>query len=249
MSVHLKDLRVKLFTDGADKGQIVEMAKQPWIAGFTTNPSLLKKAGVKDYAAFAHEIVAAVPDRHLSFEVISDDIDEMMVQARLIASWGNNVYAKLPVTTSRNEPLYDAVRTLSREGVKVNFTAIFTPDQVKRAMDALAGGAPACVSVFAGRLADFGIDYRPIMQSAVAQARATPNIEIIWASTREVFNVVEAHDMGCHIITAPADVLKKLPDLGTKTDSQLSLGAVTAFRDDALAAGLRLILPASRAAE
>ena len=248
-AVTLKDLRVKLFTDGADKAQIVDMAKQPWIAGFTTNPSLLKKAGVKDYAAFAHEIVAAVPDRHLSFEVISDDIDEMVAQARLIASWGKNVYAKLPVTTSRNEPLFDAVRMLSREGVKVNFTAIFTPDQVKRAMDALAGGAPACVSVFAGRLADFGIDYRPLMQSAVAQARATPNIEIIWASTREVFNVVEAHDMGCHIITAPADVLKKLPDLGTKTDSQLSLGAVTAFRDDALAAGLRLILPSSRAAE
>ena len=112
--------------------------------------------------------MSAVPDRHLSFEVISDDIDEMVAQARLIASWGKNVYAKLPVTTSRNEALYDAVRMLSREGVKINFTAIFTPDQVKRAMDALAGGAPACVSVFAGRLADFGIDYRPIMQSAVA---------------------------------------------------------------------------------
>jgi transaldolase len=181
--------------------------------------------------------------------VISDDIEEMAAQARLIASWGRNVYAKLPVTTSRNEPLYDTVRMLSREGVKVNFTAIFAPDQVERAMDALAGGAPACVSVFAGRLADFGIDYRPLMQSAVKQARATPNIEIIWASTREVFNVVEAHDMGCHIITAPMDVLKKLPDLGTKTDSQLSLGAVTAFRDDALTAGLRLILTASRAAE
>jgi transaldolase len=249
MSIRLNDLKIKLFTDSADKAQLLEMAKQSWIAGFTTNPSLLKKAGVKDYESYAREMVAAVPDRHISFEVISDDIEEMVAQARLIASWGKNVYAKLPVTTSRNEPLYDAVRMLSREGVKVNFTAIFTPDQIKRAMEALDGGAPACVSVFAGRLADFGIDYRPLLKSAVAQARATPNIEIIWASTREVFNVVEAHDMGCHIITAPADVLKKLPDLGTKTDSQLSLGAVTAFRDDALAAGLKLILTSSRAAE
>jgi transaldolase len=249
MPIRLTDLTVKLFTDGADKAQIVDMAKRPWIAGFTTNPSLLKKAGVKDYEAFAREVVAAVPDRHLSFEVISDEIGEMVAQARLIAGWGNNVYAKLPVTTSRNEPLFDAVRTLSREGVKVNMTAIFTPDQVKRAIDALAGGAPSCVSVFAGRLADFGIDYRPIMQSAVGQARATKTVEIIWASTREVFNVVEADQMGCHIITAPADVLKKLPELGTKTDAELSLGAVTAFRDDALAAGLTLRLPASRAAE
>jgi transaldolase len=249
VSVVLNNLTVKLFTDGADKAQIVEMAKQPWIAGFTTNPSLLKKAGVRDYEAFARDIVGAVPNRHLSFEVISDEIGEMVAQARLIASWGSNVYVKLPVTTSRNEPLYDAVRTLSREGVKINFTAIFTPDQVKRAIEALSGGAPACVSVFAGRLADFGIDYRPLMQSAIGQARGTKNIEIIWASTREVFNVVEAHDMGCHIITAPADILKKLTDLGTKTDAQLSLGAVTAFRDDALAAGLSLRLPSSRAAE
>jgi transaldolase len=247
--VTLNTLKVKLFTDGADKAQIVEMAKQSWIAGFTTNPSLLKKAGVKDYEAFARDIVAAVPDRHLSFEVISDEIGEMVAQARLIASWGKNVYVKLPVTTSRNEGLYDAVRTLSREGVKINMTAIFTPDQVKRAVDALAGGAPACVSVFAGRLADYGIDYRPIMQGAVNQARATANVEIIWASTREVFNVVEAHHMGCHIITAPADILKKLPELGTKSDAQLSLGAVASFRDDALAAGLNLRLAPSRAAE
>jgi transaldolase len=247
--VTLKDLTVKLFTDGADKAQIVEMAKNSWIAGFTTNPSLLKKAGVKDYEAFARDVVAAVPDRHLSFEVISDEIGEMVAQARLIATWGRNVYVKLPVTTSRNEPLYDVVRTLSREGIKINMTAIFTADQVARAVAALAGGAPACVSVFAGRLADFGIDYRPIMQSAVIQARATTNVEIIWASTREVFNVVEAHQIGCHIITAPADVLKKLPELGTKTDAQLSLGAVTSFRDDALAAGLSLRVPSSRAAE
>src|SRR5262247_2513820 len=249
MAIKLSDLKVKLFTDGADKAQIVEMAKQPWIKGFTTNPSLLKKAGVRDYAAYARDLVAAVPDRHISFEVFSDGIPEMVAQARVITTWGRNVHVKLPVTTTRGEPLYDAVKALSRDGVKINMTAIFTPDQVARAVEALAGGAPACVSVFAGRLADFGIDYRPIMQDAVARAGKTSNVEIIWASTREVFNVVEAHVMGCHIITAPADVLKKLPALGTRSDAELSLDAVKAFRDDALAAGLTLDVPASRAAE
>jgi transaldolase len=249
MAIKLSDLKVKLFTDGADKAQIVEMAKQPWIKGFTTNPSLLKKAGVRDYAAYARDLVAAVPDRHISFEVFSDDIPEMVAQARVITTWGRNVHVKLPVTTTRGEPLYDAVKALSRDGVKINMTAIFTPDQVVRAVDALAGGAPACVSVFAGRLADFGVDYRPIMQDAVARARKTANVEIIWASTREAFNVVEADAMGCHIITAPADVLKKLPALGTRTAAELSLDAVKAFREDALAAGLTLHVPATRAAE
>jgi transaldolase len=238
----LSELRVKLFTDGADKAQIVEMARQPWIAGFTTNPSLLKKAGVSDYAAYARDLVAAVPDRHISFEVFSDDIPEMVAQARVIASWGRNVHVKLPVTNTQGEPLFDAVRALSGAGIKINMTAIFAPDQVARAVDALAGGAPACVSVFAGRLGDLGIDYRPIMQDAVARARQTANVEIIWASTREVFNVIEADAMGCHIITAPADVLKKLPALGSMSASELSLSAVRAFRDDALAAGLALDL-------
>ncbi len=233
-------LKVKLFTDGAEKSQILEMAKQPWIRGFTTNPSLLKKAGVSDYAAYGRDLVAAVPDRHISFEVFSDDIPEMVAQARVITTWGENVYVKLPVTTTRGEPLFDAVQQLSRDGVKINMTAIFTRDQAQHAIAALAGGAPACVSVFAGRLADFGIDYRPIMEDAITRARATANVEIIWASTREVFNVVEADAMGCHIITAPADILKKLPALGTQDGVALSLGAVKAFREDALSAGLSL---------
>jgi transaldolase len=246
----LADLKIRLFTDGADKAQILEMAKQPWIAGFTTNPSLLKKAGVRDYEAYARGLVAAVPDRHISFEVFSDDIPEMVAQAQVIASWGKNVYAKLPVTTTRGEPLFDAVRSLSHSGVKVNMTAIFAADQVAKGVAALAGGAPACVSVFAGRLADLGIDYRPIMQDAIERARKTPNVEIIWASTREVFNVIEADVLGCHIITAPADVLQKLPALGTKSAAELSLGAVRAFREDALAVGLTLAVPgAPRAAE
>ena len=248
-TVTLSSLKVKLFTDGADKAQILDMAKQSWIAGFTTNPSLLKKAGISDYAAYGRDLVSAVPDRHISFEVFSDDIPEMVAQARVITTWGKNVYVKLPVTTTRGEPLFEAVRALSRDGVKINMTAIFTTEQVVRATDALDGGAPACVSVFAGRLADFGIDYRPIMQDSVARARKTRNVEIIWASTREVFNVVEADAMGCHIITAPADVLKKLPALGTKSGAEISLDAVKAFRSDAIAAGLQLSVPASRAAE
>ena len=240
MVPRLESLTVKLFTDGADKAQIVAMAKHAWISGFTTNPSLLKKAGVADYVSYAKELVAAVPDRHISFEVISDEIPEMVAQARLISSWGANVYAKIPVSTTRGEPMFEACRALSREGIKINMTAIFTSEQVAKAVDAFRGGAPACVSVFAGRLGDLGIDYRPIMLDAVARSKSTPNVEIIWASTREVFNVIEAHEMGCQIITAPADVLNKLPGIGKQTGAELSLGAVKAFRDDALAAGLTL---------
>jgi len=245
----LESLKVKLFTDGAEKAQIVEMAKNRWIAGFTTNPSLLKKAGVKDYEAYARDLVAAVPDRHISFEVFSDDIAEMVAQARVISSWGPNVYTKLPVSTTRGEMLFEAVRALSREGVKINLTAVFTSEQVAKGIEAISGGAPGVVSVFAGRMADLGIDYRPIMRDAVARARQTANVEIIWASTREVFNVMEADEMGCHIITAPADILKKLPGLGKKTGSEISLDAVKAFREDALSAGLQLEVPAARAAE
>jgi transaldolase len=249
MSVSLAALKVKLFTDGADKAQIVEMARNSWIAGFTTNPSLLRKAGVSDYAAYGREVTAAVPDRHISFEVFSDDISEMVAQARLITQWGKNVYVKLPVINTKGESLVDAVRVLSKDGVKVNVTAIFSDAQVEQTVAALDGHAPACVSVFAGRLADLGIDYRPIMRRAVERARATKNVEIIWASTREVFNVIEADEMGCHIITAPADVLKKLPALGSKTPDQLSVDAVKAFREDALATKLSLELPATPAAE
>ena len=245
----LSSLKVKLFTDGADKAQIVEMARESWISGFTTNPSLLRKAGVTNYEAYGRDLVAAVPDRHISFEVFSDDIPEMVAQARRITTWGPNVFVKLPVSTTRGETLYEAIRALSRDGVKVNVTALFTAEQVSRTVAAVNGGAAACVSVFAGRLADLGIDYRPLMRDAVREARATPNAEIIWASTREVFNVIEADEIGCHIITAPADILKKLPAIGTRSGAELSLGAVKAFREDALAAGLSLDLAPARAAE
>jgi len=249
MAATLQDLNVKLFTDGADKAQILEMAKQPWIRGFTTNPSLMKAAQVRDYVSYARELVAAVPDRHISFEVFSDDIAEMVGQARVISTWGPNVYVKLPVTTTRGEPLFKAVRALAHDGIKINLTAVFTAEQVANGVEALSGGAPACVSVFVGRLADAGIDYRPIMREAVVRARKTTNVEIIWASTREVFNVLEADEIKCHIITAPAAVLKRLPSLGTKTAAELSLDAVKAFREDAVSAALTLPAAAPRAAE
>jgi len=236
----LAALKVKLFTDGADKAQIVEMARQPFIAGFTTNPSLLRKAGVTDYAAYGRDLVAAVPDRHISFEVFSDDIPEMRAQARIIATWGENVHVKLPVSTTRGESLYALVRDLVQDGVKVNLTAVFDVAQVEEGVAALAGGAASCISVFAGRLADTGIDYVPAVARAVALSRQTQNVEVIWASTREVWNVIEADRMGCQIITAPADVLKKLPGMGSRTAAELSLDAVKAFRADALAAGLSL---------
>lgn len=240
MAVTLASLKIKLFTDGAEKAQIVEMAKQKHIAGFTTNPSLLKKAGVKDYESYARELVAAVPDKHISFEVISDDIEQMIAEARLITKWGKNVYVKLPIINSKSEMLTDAIRKLSSEGVKINVTVVTTVDQAKKATLALSQGPGGIVSVFAGRLADLGIDYVPLVESAVREARATKQVEVIWASTREVWNVIEADRMGCHIITAPADILKKLPALGTKTAEDLALDGVKAFCADTLAAGLTL---------
>jgi transaldolase len=248
MAVTLASLKVKLFTDGADKAQIVEMAKQKHIAGFTTNPSLLKKAGVKDYESYARELVAAVPDKHISFEVISDDIEQMIAEARLITTWGSNVYVKLPIINTKGETLTSAIKLLSGEGVKINVTVVTTVEQAKQATLALSQGPGGIVSVFAGRLADLGIDYVPLVETAVKEARATKQVEVIWASTREVWNVIEADRMGCHIITAPADILKKLTALGSKTAADLALDGVKAFRNDTLAAGLSLNAGARRTA-
>ena len=246
----IDQLSVKIFADGADLPGMVEMYRQPYIKGFTTNPTLMRKAGITNYGAFARQVVQAIPDRPISFEVFSDEFADMERQAREIATWGKNVYVKVPVTNTRRESACDIIRRLSHEGVQLNVTALMTLDQVRDVSLALSGGAPACVSVFAGRLADLGIDYRPIMKDAVARARQTANVEIIWASTREVFNVIEGDEIGCHIITAPADILKKLPAIGSKSGAELSLDGVKAFRDDALAAGLVLRLPgASQAAE
>ena len=232
-------LRVKLFADGADKAGMLEMYRNPMIKGFTTNPTLMRKAGISDYRAFAREILCAISDRPISFEVFSDEFDEMERQAREIAPWGENVYVKIPVTNTRGESSQAVIRSLTREGIKVNVTALLTLDQVREVSDALAGGAPACVSVFAGRVADTGRDPVPLMAAAVELLRPHPDIELIWASPRELLNIFQADAVGCHIITATNDILGKLPLVG-KDLQEYSLDTVKMFRGDAVKAGFTL---------
>lgn len=238
----VSDLKVKLFADGADKAGMLEMYRKPFVKGFTTNPTLMRKAGVSDYRGFAREILEAIPDRPISFEVFSDDFDEMERQAREIATWGENVYVKIPITNTRREPAYDLVRSLSHEGVKVNVTAMMTLDQVRAVADAVRGGAPSCVSVFAGRIADTGVDPMPIMAESVRILADVPGAELIWASPRELLNVFQAEAVGCHIITATNDILKKL-DLIGKDLADYSLDTVKMFFNDAAQAGFTLELP------
>ncbi len=231
------DLRVKLFADGADLRDMVALSSHPAIRGFTTNPTLMRRAGVRDYRRFACEVLAAIPDRPISFEVFSDEFAEMERQAREIATWGRSVYVKIPVTNTRGEPSYDLVHRLSHEGVKVNVTAVLTLPQVERAARALDGGAAAFVSVFAGRIADTGRDPVPIVAAA---ARALPpGAELIWASPRELLNVYQADAAGCHVITVTTDILRKLELVGRDLD-QVSLETVRMFHEDAVKAGYRL---------
>jgi transaldolase len=233
------DLRVKIFADGADKAGMVEMAALPYVSGFTTNPTLMRKAGIADYRAFARDVLAALPDRPISFEVFSDDFEEMERQAREIASWGTNVYVKVPVTNTRAEPSSVLIRRLSADGIKLNVTAIMTLAQVRDVAAALGDGAPSCVSVFAGRIADTGRDPVPLMAAAVELLRPWPRQELIWASPRELLNVFQADAIGCHIITVTNDILKKLAGAGKELDA-FSLETVRMFRDDAVKAGYAL---------
>jgi transaldolase len=227
------DLSVKLFADGADKSAMLSLYRNPLIRGFTTNPTLMRKAGVADYEAFARDVLDAIPDRPISLEVFADEFPEMERQAREIAGWGPNVYVKIPITNTRREPSRDLVRRLTQSGIKINVTAILTLDQVRDVCQVLCGGAPAYVSVFAGRIADTGRDPVPMMAAAVDLARPAPNVEIIWASPREALNVVQADLVGCHIITATSDILKKL-DLFGKDLHDYSQETVQMFYDDAV---------------
>ena len=229
-------LKVKLFADGADLKGMREMAANPLIKGFTTNPTLMRKAGVADYAAFARDVLQIIPDRPVSFEVFADDFDEMEVQAHEIASWGRNVNVKIPVTNTRREFCGPLVERLCKAGVQVNVTALFTLDQVKRVAERLAPETAAIVSVFAGRIADTGRDPVPLMAEAVRILKAKPKAELIWASPRELINIFQADAIGCHIITATNDILKKLSLVGKDLD-HFSLETVEMFYRDAKAAG------------
>lgn len=232
----LSELKVKFFADGADKAGMLEMYRNPLIKGFTTNPTLLRKAGVSDYQAFALDILRAIPDRPISFEVLSDEFEEMESQARKISTWGKNVYVKIPVTNTRGESSVNLIGKLVRAGVKLNVTAMMTLDQVRNVSMALKESPSAYVSVFAGRIADTERDPAPIMAAAVEWLRLYPNLELIWASPRELLNLFQADAVGCHIITATNDILKKL-DLVGKDLHAYSLDTVKMFREDALKAG------------
>lgn len=233
------DLRVKVFADGADVAGCRGLAANPLIKGFTTNPTLMRKSGVSDYAAFATELLEAIHDRPISFEVISDDVDEMEYQARLIASWGANVYVKIPVTNCEGQGTDEILARLAADGIKINVTGLMTLDQVGRVSECVAGPTPACISVFAGRIADAGVDPVPVMGAAVELLAEHPNQELIWASPREILNIVQADQIGCHIITVTHDLLRKLPLLGKDLDD-FSLETVRMFRDDAVRAGYSL---------
>jgi transaldolase len=235
----LASLRVKLFSDGADKASILKLASDPLIRGFTTNPTLMRTAGVSDYESFCREILEHVREHPVSFEVFSDEFEEMERQAYRIAGWGANVYVKIPVTNTRAEPSYPLIQRLSRAGLRLNVTAILALDQVRRTTEALAEATAGYVSVFAGRFADTGRDPVPMMADAVSILSEVPALELVWASPRELLNVFQADAVGCHIITLTGDILRKLPLVGRSLEAY-SLDTVKMFRDDALRAGYRL---------
>jgi transaldolase len=232
-------LSVRVFADGADVASIRKLADDPLIAGFTTNPTLMRKAGVDDYEHFAHELLECVTDRPISFEVFSDDFDEMGRQARRIASWADNVYVKIPITNTEGTSSLELARRLTDEGVKINITALMTNRQVEAAADALEGGSPAFVSIFAGRIADTGREPEPIMARALETLRPLSDVALIWASPREVLNIVQADRIGCHIITVTHDLLAKVGLFGRDL-TDFSLDTVRMFHSDAAAAGYTL---------
>jgi transaldolase len=230
---------VRIFADGADIETIASLAADKEIKGFTTNPTLMRQAGVEDYESFARQAIDIIGDRPISLEVFSDDFSEMDRQARKLASWSPNVYVKIPVTNTKADSSAELVRNLTQDGIQLNVTALLTMTQVREIHQSLVGGAPSCISVFAGRIADAGIDPLPIMKQAVEEISFDKQIELIWASPREVFNVVQAHQIGCHIITVTPEILKKLPSLG-KDLTQFSLETVMMFASDAESAGYQL---------
>ena len=230
---------IKLFADGADKQGILDMYKNPSIDGFTTNPTLMLKAGITDYVTFAKEILDEITDKPVSFEVFADEYKEMEQQALKISKWGENVYVKIPVMNTKMVPSYELIRHLSLKGVKINITAIMTLEQVRMVSESIIGGPSCFVSVFAGRIADTGVDPVPLMRQALKILKIAPNAELLWASPREVFNVYQAESIGCPIITATNDILKKL-NLKAKDLTEFSQETVQMFYQDAQASGFKL---------
>ena len=235
----MDELKVKLYADGADRDGMLEMYDKPYIQGFTTNPTLMKKAGISDYEAFAHDILQSIPDRPISFEVFADEFEEMERQALKIKTWGENVYVKIPVSNTRKEMSYNLIQRLSEAGVRLNITAMLTLDQVQQVADAVKDGPESIVSVFAGRIADTGLDPVPVMKEALEILQSAPRAELLWASPREVLNIYQADAIGCHIITATNDIIRKL-SLAGKDLAQYSLETVQMFYGDAEKAGYSL---------
>jgi transaldolase len=229
--MNINDLRVKIFADGAELAGMIDLARHSWVKGFTTNPTLMARAGILDYKTFANAALAAIPDRPISFEVFSDEFVEMERQARTIAAWGENVWVKIPVTNTKGASSATLIRRLSQDGIKVNVTAVMTLSQVRRVAEAVGGGAPSCVSVFAGRIADTGRDPMPHMAAALGLLAVEPRAELVWASPRELLNIFQADAIGCHIITVTADITQKLALVGRDLD-EFSLETVKMFHTD-----------------
>ncbi|HVJ42931.1 MAG TPA: transaldolase [Dongiaceae bacterium] len=235
----LTDLAVKIFADGADIAGMRVMRDKPYIKGFTTNPTLMRKAGITDYEGFARSVICAIPDLPISFEVFADDFAAMEAQSRRIASWGDNVYVKIPVTDTSGRSAVPLIRRLAAAGVKQNVTALMTLQQAQEVAGALAGGPSSYISVFAGRIADSGRDPLPIMSACLRLMESEPQLELIWASPREVYNIIQANDIGCHIITVTNDLLAKTALFGKDLDD-FSRETVQMFYSDAVAAGFTL---------
>ncbi len=235
----INDLNIKIFADGADKAGMLEMYEKDFIKGLTTNPTLMKKAGITNYSEFAKDILSIIQNKPISFEVFSDDFDEMERQALEIASWGKNVYVKIPITNTKQEPCYDLIKRLTDQKVKVNVTALMTLEQVKNVVAVLNPEVPSCISVFAGRIADTGHDPLPLMTESIEIMKSNPKAELIWASPRELLNIFQADDIGCHIITVTNDILKKLSLIGYDLD-EYSLDTVKMFYNDAQSAGFKI---------
>jgi transaldolase len=236
----LLDLPIKIFADGADRDGIAALYAQPYIKGLTTNPTLMRKVGVADYEKFAREVLHIVKEKPISFEVFSDEFPEMRRQALMIGKWQENVYVKIPITNTRGDSALPLISELSAEGVKLNLTALLTSAQVEGVAKAVKREVPCVVSVFAGRVADTGVDPIPLMKQSLSILRELPQAELLWASVREVLNIFQAAECGCHIVTVPHDILDKVAKLGGMDLAALSLDTVRMFHQDALAAGFRL---------